>query len=115
MQRKEKIWISDSRPLMFFNFFLSAFCSAPDWVNDGICDGITNIAFCRYDGGDCCKKNNLVLSDPTCTNCICYADHSETVIPVPGPPVDKDGNVFVMYQRKFSNVLKLLILGLKKH
>ena len=44
-------------------------CPEPDFVGDSICDDITNIFECDYDGGDCCSQDSL---DLYCEACICY-------------------------------------------
>ena len=44
-------------------------CPEPDFVGDSICDDITNIFECDYDGGDCCSQDSLNLY---CEACICY-------------------------------------------
>ena len=31
-------------------------CPAPSFISDGYCDGMTNIAACNWDGGDCCES-----------------------------------------------------------
>ena len=45
------------------------FCPEPDFIGDSICDDITNIAECNYDGGDCCRNDSLMLY---CHQCTCY-------------------------------------------
>ncbi len=37
-------------------------------IGDGVCDELTNIARCLYDGGDCCKPDK---STPLCQVCTC--------------------------------------------
>ena len=44
-------------------------CPEPDFVGDSICDDITNIFECDYDGGDCCSQDSL---DLYCEACLCY-------------------------------------------
>ena len=39
------------------------------WVGDGICDDITNIIECDYDGGDCCMSD---IDTQYCTKCSCH-------------------------------------------
>ncbi len=44
-------------------------CSANSFmIGDGVCDELTNIERCQYDGGDCCLRNS---SRSLCSVCIC--------------------------------------------
>ena len=49
------------------------------WVGDGICDDITNIIECDYDGGDCCMSD--VITE-FCTECLCLPINGSTLLPV---------------------------------
>ena len=37
-------------------------------IGDGICDEITNVERCLFDGGDCCREKK---STPLCKICTC--------------------------------------------
>ncbi len=44
-------------------------CSANSFmIADSVCDEVTNIERCLYDGGDCCKPDK---STPFCQDCTC--------------------------------------------
>ena len=44
-------------------------CEEFGWVNDGICDDVTNNIECYFDAGDCCGAAVITLF---CNECICY-------------------------------------------
>ena len=51
--------------------------SMTQWVGDGICDDITNIFECDYDGGDCCMSDIILeVNTDLCTECLCYSNTS---------------------------------------
>ena len=47
----------------------------PSWVGDGICDDLTNIFECDYDGGDCCLSD---IDTSYCLECICHSNSTIT-------------------------------------
>ncbi len=50
-------------------------CSANSFlIQDGVCDEITNIQRCLYDGGDCCKEDK---KSHICRKCTCHIDFDE--------------------------------------
>ena len=51
-------------------------CQYPNWViGDGICDDISNIPECTYDGGDCCGG-----ATHYCTLCECHSNDAKTFL-----------------------------------
>ena len=44
-------------------------CDQIEYVNDGICDDITNVEECDFDGNDCCLDE---IVDYFCIDCICH-------------------------------------------
>ena len=52
-------------------------CSANSFlIKDGVCDDVTNVARCLFDGGDCCKKNK---DTHLCLDCTCILSVDETL------------------------------------
>ena len=47
----------------------------PSWVGDGICDDLTNVFECDYDGGDCCLSDT---DTSYCLECLCHSDPTIT-------------------------------------
>ena len=47
----------------------AADCPFKDFVGDGICDDLTNIEECNFDGGDCCG----CADTSGCSDCICIS------------------------------------------
>ena len=45
----------------------------PSWVGDGMCDDVTNIIECDYDGGDCCMSD---INTQYCEECLCHSSTS---------------------------------------
>ncbi len=57
-------------------------CSANSFlIRDGVCDEVTNIAKCLYDGGDCCKvdKNTDICQKCTCIMSVDMAELAQTL------------------------------------
>ena len=51
-------------------------CQYPNWIiGDGICDDISNIPECTYDGGDCCGG-----ATHYCTLCECHSNDAKTFL-----------------------------------
>ena len=48
-----------------------------DWIGDGECDDITNIAECNFDGNDCCQEP---LIEGSCLDCQCLVMHMHNVV-----------------------------------
>jgi hypothetical protein len=40
------------------------------WINNGLCEDVTNIEECQFDGGDCCLVDQTITG--FCTICLCH-------------------------------------------
>lgn len=46
-------------------------CGNHAWIGDGLCDDVSNLEECFFDGGDCCLET---ISIGTCFTCLCHLD-----------------------------------------
>jgi hypothetical protein len=45
-------------------------CEHPSWINDRICDDLSNTEECQFDGGDCCLVDQTITK--VCIICLCH-------------------------------------------
>ena len=52
-------------------------CANLTLVGNGLCNDLTNIPECDFDGGDCCGS---CITTEFCSECQCHGEYIDTVI-----------------------------------
>jgi len=67
--------LSTSEPTNPTNPTIPKNCPFPEYVGNGLCNTVNNVAECKWDGGDCCNNDKMVGGSPWWYHC--HRNHND--------------------------------------